>query len=196
MNNKCVFIDKDGTLIHDVPYNVNTDLILFYDDIFEPLQNLQDEGYKIIIISNQSGIEKGLFTESELNNAFNHIIQQLKNKGIEILDYAYCPHDTDNYLNPTCQCRKPQPKMILDMALKHQINLKESWMIGDIIADIAAGNRAGCRTILIDRHATEEAKLSKETPAIERPTISIRDFKHVDDLILSTHKQLTWNEIL
>ena len=184
MNNKCVFLDKDGTLIVDVPYNTNTELIVLYDDIIEPLKQLQTNGYKFIIISNQAGLAKELFTEDQLHKAFGFIISELRNKGIEILDYAYCPHDTDKFHQAVCSCRKPNAKLFLDMAIKHRINLDQSWMVGDILSDVIAGNKAGCRTILIDRLRTEIVKTSSLS-TYENPTFYCKDFAQVDKLIIN-----------
>lgn len=184
MTEKCIFLDKDGTLIYDVPYNVNVGRIVFYEDIFQPLQRLKDAGYKFIIVSNQSGIAKGLFQEGELTKAMDFIINKLNEVNIPILDYIYCPHDTDEHLNPTCFCRKPQPKMIMDMAVKYQIDLKNSWMVGDILADVEAGNRAGCHSILVDRLGTEITKIT-EGDTLVKPTHTCRNFKNLDALILN-----------
>lgn len=147
---KGVFLDKDGTLVKDVPYNVAIEKIKFYPDIFRPLQQLCQAGYKLIVISNQSGISKGYFIESELIRAFDFLTTYLGNQAIPIMDYYYCPH-AEVSGEEACTCRKPQPGLLLQAAQEHAIDLSGSWMIGDIMADVAAGQAAGCKTILLDR---------------------------------------------
>lgn len=151
--NKAIFIDKDGTLIEDVPYNVDPARIKFYADVPFALKRLQDQGFKIIVVSNQAGVAFGYFKEDELSPVWNEISTQLKKAEVEISGYYYCPHHKDGNIegyNYKCSCRKPEPGMLLQAAKDHNINLSESWMIGDILNDIEAGNRAGCRTILVN----------------------------------------------
>lgn len=155
MKHKCIFLDKDGTLIYDVPYNVNTDKIRFYNDIFAPLLRLSAAKFKLIIISNQSGIARGYFNEVALETAMQFIVEKLLLFGISIDAYYYCPHD-ELKSGPGCNCRKPSPQLLLQAAHDYNIDLSQSWMVGDILTDVAAGNAAGCKTILLDRNGKEQ----------------------------------------
>jgi D-glycero-D-manno-heptose 1,7-bisphosphate phosphatase len=153
MMNKAVFIDKDGTLVYDVPYNVNPDLIQLQEGAVEALQLLQKYGYRLFVISNQSGVARGLFTENDLEGVKDKLQEELCRVGVTLDGFYFCPHHpggiVDKY-NVQCACRKPAPGMILQAAAMHDIALSQSWMIGDILDDVEAGNRAGCRSILIN----------------------------------------------
>lgn len=144
--NKAVFVDKDGTLIRNVPFNVRPDLIEFEDHAFESLKKLQQAGYKVIIVSNQPGVALGCFKEEELKKVEETIAEQLAQNYVQLDGFYYCPHtESDN-----CECRKPRPGLILTAAKHHTINLERSWMVGDILNDVEAGNSAGCKSVLID----------------------------------------------
>lgn len=157
--NKAVFIDKDGTLIKDVPYNVNPALIELDPWAPDALFQLQEEGYQLILVTNQPGIAKGYFTEAALQQAFLAISRQLKRYHVHLEDFYYCPHDPKGIIWPyaaACYCRKPQPGLLVKAAAQHQLDLSASWMIGDILHDVQAGNQAGTRTILLNNgHETE-----------------------------------------
>jgi len=146
MKRGAFFIDKDGVLVDNSRYPeiIPTDELL-ENDIFEGLKHIQNKGYKIIIVSNQKWISKGLMKREDVEKTFQIIIKKLKEKGIEINDYFYCPHKEED----NCNCRKPSPKMILDAAEKHSISLKDSFMIGDMEKDIESGKNAGTKTILV-----------------------------------------------
>ncbi|MDQ6812334.1 MAG: HAD family hydrolase [Bacteroidota bacterium] len=150
---KAVFLDKDGTLIPDVPYNVNPCSITLEEGVVEGLQLLQAAGFIFVIISNQAGVARGCFEISELEKVKQKIDLLLDQGGITIEKYYFCPHHPDGQLQEYakwCDCRKPRPGMILQASNELHIALEQSWMIGDILNDAEAGNRAGCKTILID----------------------------------------------
>lgn len=159
MASKAVFLDKDGTLVEDVPYNVNPDLIRLEEGAFESLSLLQEAGYKLIIVTNQSGIARGLFEENELHEVRSKLMELFSPEGIHLTDFYYCPHHPHGKVEKyafECYCRKPNPGMLYRAVLEHDIDLSKSWLVGDILHDIEAGNRAGCQTVLINnRHETE-----------------------------------------
>ena len=148
---KAIFLDKDGTLITDVPYNVNPSLLKLEKGVLTGLSALQSHGYLLVIISNQPGIAMGLFSQNELENLITYLTDLFAKHVIEISGFYYCPHKPANP-NETnnCNCRKPEPGLILQAARELDIDVTESWMIGDILNDVEAGSRAGCRTILIN----------------------------------------------
>lgn len=151
--NKAVFIDKDGTLVEDIPYNVDPDKIQFTKGAVEALSLLKAQGFLLILVSNQAGVARGYFTEDALRKLQASIQERLSSKGVTIDGFYFCPHHPDGKLSAyavECDCRKPKPGMILAAARKHNIDLSHSWMIGDILNDVEAGNKAGCRTILIN----------------------------------------------
>jgi D-glycero-D-manno-heptose 1,7-bisphosphate phosphatase len=153
MKLKAVFLDKDGTLIPDIPYNINTDLISLNEGVVEGLQLLQSNGYLLVIVSNQSGIAHGFFTVGEFENVRDKMKAMFSKLGIYLDGFYYCPHHPDGKIgrfSAECECRKPQPGLLLRAAAEKNIDLSSSWMIGDILHDVEAGNRAGCKTILIN----------------------------------------------
>jgi len=154
MRKKVVFIDRDGVINIEVGYLHKADDFKFIDYVFESLKLIQNKGFEIIIVTNQSGIARGIYTENEYHNLNAWMIKKFKDQHIKILDTFYCPHGP----NDSCKCRKPNPGMIYEAKKKHSINLSESWMIGDKESDIQAGHSAGInKTILVrSGHAIDE----------------------------------------
>lgn len=151
--NKAVFIDKDGTLIPDIPYNVNVDLIQLEQATIEGLTNLKAKGFLLIVVSNQSGVAKGYFREEELTRVWERIEQLLLLHQLTLDGFYYCPHHPVGTVQSyaiACDCRKPLPGLIVKAAHDLDVDLPGSWMIGDILNDVEAGKRAGCRTVLIN----------------------------------------------
>jgi D-glycero-D-manno-heptose 1,7-bisphosphate phosphatase len=150
---KAIFLDKDGTLIPDIPYNANPQLVSLSPFAGEALSSLQAEGFKLIVVSNQSGVAKGYFNFNALEGISKKINSLLQPFNVQIDDFFYCPHFADGSVTEfalDCECRKPKPGLLLKAAEKHDINLSTSWMIGDILNDVEAGKLAGCHTILLD----------------------------------------------
>jgi len=140
---KAAFLDRDGVINIDYGYVGSIDKFKFKEGIFELLQFLQDIGYKLFIVTNQSGIARGYYSENEFHNLMNYMINELKKTGIEIADYEFCPHHPD--ITGECECRKPKPGMILNLAKKYNIDLQDSIMIGDSLSDIKAAKNAGIK---------------------------------------------------
>lgn len=149
-----VFLDKDGTLIENVPHNVDVNRIRFYPETLPVLAALSEAGYRLIVVSNQPGIAQGYFDASAMEVVRNTIRDMLADHGIPLSGFYFCPHDPEGRVPEfaiRCDCRKPRAGLIERAVKEHYIDVKRSWMIGDILNDIEAGNRAGCRTILVDR---------------------------------------------
>ena len=153
-----VFVDKDGTLIDDVPYNVDPALVRFSRHAIAGLQMLAHHGFALFVVTNQSGLASGRFTHDAYRALRCHIEQRLHGEGIALQGWYTCPHardaacgwsDAHGAVAP-CACRKPAPGLLRRAAEEHGIDLAQSWMIGDILDDIEAGRRAGCRTVLLD----------------------------------------------
>ena len=146
MKKKVVFLDRDGVVNEEVNYLHKKSDFRFIDGVFKACKYFQELGYQIIIITNQSGISKGLYKEKDFNNLTKWMIRQFQTQSISILDVFHCPHD----INTNCLCRKPKPGMLLESRDKHLIDMKKSWMIGDKESDIQAANAAGIiNTILV-----------------------------------------------
>lgn len=150
---KAIFLDKDGTLVENVAYNVRLDRIRVLPGVFEALDRLQSAGYALIIVTNQAGIAHGMFSVEEFQDSMMYLLQQFKRHDIYITDYYFCPHHPEGVMKrfqSSCLCRKPLPGMIQTAIVDHRINPRQSWMVGDILHDVEAGNRAGCSTLLVD----------------------------------------------
>ena len=154
MNAPVVFLDKDGTLVENVPYNVDPERITLAAGAASGLRRLARAGYHFVVVSNQSGVARGYFKEDDLQVVTRRLRALFHQAaGICLDGFYYCPHHPQGVVprySRQCKCRKPQPGMLLTAAKELEINLKRSWMVGDILDDVEAGNRAGCRTVLLD----------------------------------------------
>lgn len=137
MSKKAVFFDRDGTLIVDKHYLHDPDQVEFLPDAFTALRTIRDKGYKIFMVTNQSGIGRGMFKVEDMHKVHDKIVEVLADEGITVEDIAFCPHSPDD----DCECRKPSPKMITDLMQKHGI--EEGFMIGDKTIDASSGTAAG-----------------------------------------------------
>jgi D-glycero-D-manno-heptose 1,7-bisphosphate phosphatase len=154
-----VFLDKDGTLVENVPYNVRPERVTLLPGVLEGLRALQERGYRLVVVSNQPGVALGYFPRRALASLEACIDRLVAAAGVVISAYAWCPHHprgTRPAYTRTCDCRKPAPGLLLEAAALHGIDLQASWMIGDILDDVEAGARAGCRTVLVDRGGETE----------------------------------------
>jgi D-glycero-D-manno-heptose 1,7-bisphosphate phosphatase len=170
-----VFIDKDGTLVHDVPYNVDPERLELRADAGRALRALQEAGYALILVTNQAGVALGRFPESALPPLWSAIAGQLEEEGVELTAVYYCPHHPAGAgaYAQHCDCRKPQDGLLRRAALAHDIDLARSWMIGDILDDVEAGHRAGCRSVLLDVQSETEWQLTPmRTPDYIAPDLT------------------------
>ncbi|HEY0847306.1 MAG TPA: HAD family hydrolase [Noviherbaspirillum sp.] len=172
---RAIFIDKDGTLVENIPYNVNPSLLELTWQAGHGLQLLQQMGYALIVVTNQPGVAKGLFTEAALDVLHHRLAELLAQYGIVLNGVYTCPHSPEGVINRysiSCTCRKPMPGMLFRAAREHGIDLRQSWMIGDILNDVEAGRRAGCRTVLIDNGNETEWKMSPlRAPHLKAPNL-------------------------
>ena len=146
-----LFFDRDGTIIIDTNNINNPDHIEFIPGAINALKKLQDKGFVLVMLSNQSGIGKGLITQQQAADVHDKFIEYLKEENVTI-DYTYyCPHKKED----NCSCRKPSPEQLLLAAIKFKIDIENSYMIGDRELDIETGKNAGCNTILINTRNLE-----------------------------------------
>lgn len=153
VSRRAIFIDKDGTLVENVPYNVDPQRVVLTVGALDGLAQLAALGYLLIVVSNQPGVAHGMFSETALDAVHDRLQQLLAAAGVSLAGFYFCPHHRDGRLPRyaiRCQCRKPAPGLLLAAANRHDIDLSASWLIGDILDDVEAGARAGCRTVLID----------------------------------------------
>ena len=144
---KTIFLDRDGVINKDINYLHKIDDFEFIDGIFDICLYFQSLGYKIIIITNQSGISRGYYSHSDYQKITQWMLDQFKYKNINILDVFHCPHGPDS----TCDCRKPKPGMFLKAKAKHNTDMEKSWMIGDKEVDVIAANSAGIDNAILVR---------------------------------------------
>lgn len=145
MSQPAVFLDRDGVINDHVRYvNTPEDLILF-PGVGPAIRSLREAGYQVFVVTNQGGIGLGHMKEESLHAIHEKMERELEHDGATIDEIAYCPHKP----HARCACRKPEPKMILDLAQKYDIDLSRSYMVGDRETDIESGQKAGTKTIFI-----------------------------------------------
>jgi D-glycero-D-manno-heptose 1,7-bisphosphate phosphatase len=151
---KVIFLDRDGVINQEVNYLYKRKDFKFIDGIFEACKVFQLLGYKLIVVTNQSGIARGLYQEEDFHILTKWMLAQFNNRDIDILDVFFCPHGPKS----TCKCRKPQPGMFLEARDKYDINMEDSWIIGDKEVDITAANAAGVNNTILVRsgHIVDE----------------------------------------
>lgn len=154
---KYIFLDRDGTMNTRPPkadYVKKPEEFLWLPGAKQAIRKLNDNGYRIILISNQPGIARGALTEEDLNNIHKKMNDDLKKIGAEIFAIYYCPHNWDE----GCECRKPKPGMFFMAQKDYSIDLTKCWMIGDDERDMHAGGDAGCKCIYVsEQHPLSEA---------------------------------------
>ena len=148
---KAIFLDRDGTINVEKDYIYKSEDLVFEEGTIEALKTFKNLGYILIVISNQSGIARGYFTEEDLNIFNNNMNEILKKNGIEITEFYCCPHHPDGIgeYKKVCECRKPNNKMIEDAIKKYNIAREKSYMIGDKTSDIGAGLKSNLKTVLV-----------------------------------------------
>ena len=148
---KAIFLDRDGTINVEKDYIYKSEDLVFEEGTIEALKILKNLGYILIVVSNQSGIARGYFTEEDLNIFNNNMNEILKKNGVEITEFYCCPHHPDGIgeYKKVCECRKPNNKMIEDAIKKYNIDREKSYMIGDKTSDIGAGIKSNLKTVLV-----------------------------------------------
>jgi len=150
----CLFIDKDGTLVENLPHNTDPLLLRFLPGAGQALARLQAAGLALVIVTNQSGLARGCFTRAEFARLQQVLLQRLQEEhGVRIDGVEVCPHGPDSDGRPACLCRMPAPGMLIRAAHRHGVDLKRSWLVGDTLDDVEAGHRAGAGGLLLDSGA-------------------------------------------
>jgi len=174
--NRAVFIDRDGTIIKECGYLSDPEKVVILPGVIEGLRLLKQHNFKCIVVSNQSGIARGYFKFSDIKSIESRINELLLCEGIEIDGYYYCPHHIDGIIKEyaiKCNCRKPDTQMALNAQKEFDINLSESYMIGDKGTDIQFGKNFGAKgTILVKTGYGE--KFSKSGKIL--PDFIVKDF--------------------
>ena len=147
MSIKTIFLDRDGVINKEVKYLHKINEFQFINGVSETFSYFQKLGYKLIIVTNQSGISRGYYTENDYQALTKWMLARIREHGNEILDIFHCPHDPKS----NCACRKPKPGMIKHAIKKYNIDINKSWMIGDQETDIQAANSAGIENTILVR---------------------------------------------
>lgn len=160
-----VFVDRDGTICFDRHYLADPSGLELIPTIAAGIKKLNDAGIPVIVITNQSGIARGYFTEKQLEAVHNKMEDLLAEQGARVDDIFYCPHLPDS----GCDCRKPRPGMLLQARDKLGLNLKRSFVIGDRMLDIEMANSVGAKAILVPEpgnqyHVEKEMENSLVSP--------------------------------
>jgi len=138
---KAVFLDRDGTIARDVPYCSRLEDFELLPGATQGIKLLNKHGFKVIVVTNQSGIARGYFTERTLAEIHDKMITQLAQHGAHVDAIYYCPHHPDD----NCDCRKPKPRMVFQAARDLDIDLSQSYVVGDSEMDVELARQAGCK---------------------------------------------------
>lgn len=159
MKQRGLFLDRDGTLVHPRHYPARPEELQLYDDIDDGLRRLQRLGFRLVVITNQAGLALSYFGATELERMHEHLARLLAQRGVYLDGIFHCPHHPDGIvaeLAIACDCRKPRPGLLYTAAAQLDLDLARSWFVGDILHDVEAGNRAGCRTALVNNGGETE----------------------------------------
>ena len=170
MTRPAVFLDRDGTIIEDVGYLRDLSQIDLLPWSADAIRQLNEAGYLVVVVTNQSGVARGYFDEAHVRATHAAIDAALAERGARIDAYYYCPHHPDSGNPPyrgVCDCRKPASGLLMRAAQDLAIALSQSWMVGDWWRDVQAGIAAGTRTVLI--RSGRSAAHRPEPPDMPRP---------------------------
>lgn len=156
MKQRAVFFDRDGTLNVDPGYLGDPSIVELFPEAAEAISLLRKFRFKIIVISNQAGIARGLITASDVEAVNARINELLNDSGAKIDAFYYCPFHPDFSTEEECQCRKPSPQLVFKAAEELDIQLEDSYFVGDRILDVECGINAGLKTVLINRDGNTE----------------------------------------
>jgi len=156
--NRAVFIDRDDTINRDVPYCSHPEDFELLPTVCEGVRLLNEHGFKVVVITNQSGIARGYFTEETLRKIHQKMCEELAKCRATIDAIYFCPHHPDEH----CECRKPKPTLALQAAEEMNINIRQSFVVGDGIQDVQMGKHLGCKSVLVPRKPLKDALDSQD----------------------------------
>jgi len=148
---KAAFFDRDGTLIEDVSYLSRIADVKLLPEAVRIAQLCQQQGYLLFVITNQSGVARGMYDENFVHETNQYVARLFAQHGVQFKDFYFCPHHPTNAVTPSyqvvCDCRKPKPGMLLQAAQDYSIDLSQSILFGNEARDLQAGVAAGCRSV-------------------------------------------------
>jgi histidinol-phosphate phosphatase family domain/HAD-superfamily hydrolase, subfamily IIIA len=172
---KAIFLDRDGTVNQYVGFLTNIEDFRLLPGVADAIRRINESDYLAIVVTNQPVIARGEISLSELNAIHNKMETLLGQEGAYVDDIFYCPHHPDKGFEgerpeykKECECRKPKPGLLIQAAEKYNIDLKKSWMVGDSVNDMKAGQSAGCKVLLIGDNEKDYLFSSTLEQAIKR----------------------------
>lgn len=185
--NRAVFLDRDGTLNREVNYLADPAQLELLPGVAEGLARLAQNQWLLCVVTNQSGVARGILSEATLAEIHGRLRELLANEGVTLDWIGHCPHHPEHgtpALRQACNCRKPEPGLLLRAAADLDIDLTRSWMVGDSARDLEAGRSAGCRSILVGTGNGARTFEAMETDERES-LLNAPDFPGAADLILA-----------
>lgn len=179
---QAVFLDRDGTINVDTGYLGNPDELVLIRGAKEGVRLLKKNGFFVFIITNQSGVGRGYFSLEDLKLVNNKVLDEFSKDGIKIDDVYYCPHHPKD----KCKCRKPNTKLVADVAKKFNINLKYSYFVGDKLIDVQTGKNAGCKAILIN---ADNSSLIESEDDWTQPNFIAKDLREAARWIIKNNNK-------
>ena len=177
---KAIFLDRDGTINKNLEGLIRFEDFEFVPGVERALKLLQELGYRLFVVSNQSGIAKGFFSSPNVEALHRRVAEVLKAQGIKVEEFVFCPHHPQGTVpeyTRDCNCRKPKPGMIQYLESKYNLDIKNSFMVGDMYRDAEAGMRAGAKAILLKPDADPNADWDRvDNPGNLKEFISLLDF--------------------
>ena len=149
---KVIFLDRDGTLNEEVNYLHRKEDLVFLPGVPEALKAFKDQGYRLVVVTNQAGVARGYYTEDDVKELHRYMNELLAGQGVKIDAFYYCPHHPEHGIGKykvRCHCRKPETGMFEMAEQDCAVDKASSWMIGDKLIDMEAGRNYGVRTVLV-----------------------------------------------
>jgi D,D-heptose 1,7-bisphosphate phosphatase len=193
MESKAIFFDRDDTIIEDTGYINNPDQVKLISGVAKSLLEFKEMGFKLIVITNQSGVARGILTEKAVGEIHERLNVLLSEKGVVLDAIYYCPFHPDGIVpeyRKESEDRKPNPGMIMTAAKEHNIDLSQSWAIGNSARDIDAGRRAGCKTILIEKKSRTSPLLFLRKDEEATPDFRAVNMKEAVNIVKRHYREL------
>jgi D-glycero-D-manno-heptose 1,7-bisphosphate phosphatase len=183
MANKAVFLDRDGTLIEDRDYLSRPEDVVIFPGVPEGLRRLSKAGFKLVIVTNQSGVGRGYFTLADVENVHRHLIAELKGKGVRFEKIYVAPEAPDQ----ASRGRKPSPQFLFDARDEFGLDLQQSYMVGDKLIDLACGWNAGVKRAILVRTGYGAKVEAQKTPELAR-AVAVDDMLAAAEWILNDNR--------
>jgi len=176
-----ILLDRDGVINIDGPgYVESWDEFQFCPGALEAIRRLTEAGWELYVITNQSGVARGLYSEQRLMDIHWRMMIEIRRAGGRILGVQFCPHTDED----ECLCRKPQPGMLLKAAAKWGLDLERSYFVGDSARDIQAGAAVGCSTLWVHTHYSDERTQHQRDKMVVAPDYEVEDLAEAVEAIL------------